>query len=67
MIREKTYKVLTTPGLSIYSVNECKDCTKLTDENTCQIWAFPGKKWDAENGCASYSPFLIESEKNKFS
>ena len=60
MIREKTYKVLTTPGLSIHTVGECKDCINLTSENTCQIWAFPGEKWNAEGGCGSYQPFSVD-------
>ncbi len=57
MIREKTYKVLTIPGLSIFGVSECKNCANLTIENTCQIWAFPEKKWENENGCVNFSPF----------
>jgi len=55
MSREKTYKILTTPGLSIFGVSECKDCVNLTiEKNTCQKWAFPEKKWEKENGCADY-------------
>jgi hypothetical protein len=61
MTREKSYKVLTTPGLSIYSASNCKDCINLTSENTCQIWAFPGEKWKAESGCDSYRSYLAES------
>ena len=61
MTREKTYKVLTTPGLSIYTVGECKDCLNLTSENTCQIWAFPGEKWNAGGGCDSYQSLSAES------
>ncbi len=61
MTREKTYKVLTTPGLSIHTVGECKDCINHTSENTCQIWAFPGEKWNMESGCDSYHSFLADS------
>lgn len=61
MSREKTYKILVTPGLSIHTVGECKDCTNLTPEDTCQIWAFPGEKWNVEGGCDSYHSFSAES------
>lgn len=56
MIRKKTYKILTTPGLSIFGVNECKDCVNLTFENTCKKWAFPETKWRKENDCVDYTP-----------
>ncbi len=63
MIREKTYKILTTPGLSIFAISECKNCANLTFENTCQIWAFPEKKWGTGNRCASYDSVSVEFQK----
>lgn len=62
MIREKTYKVLTTPGLSIFGVYHCKNCINLTFENTCQIWAFPEKKWGNDCSCVNFSPITDEVE-----
>ena len=61
MSQEKTYKVLTTPGLSIHTVSECKDCINLSDGDTCRIWAFPGEKWNSEDGCNSFHSFSAES------
>jgi hypothetical protein len=64
MDREKKYNVLTTPGLSIFGASGCKNCANLTSENICQKWAFPGKKWENENGCSDYAPFSSQATKS---